>query len=944
MPYYINYPSMDVETYGLGEGPWHSFDAAVDNARALAPGSNEEVLYVVDESGRVLAVADRSGLLYTPKRWREKQVQEAKSKDVPTASDEQRIGEPKKNRMGSQEIRFKDKKSGSEHQVLNELPGANPKSGNTGGLKGAAIDAGFSPNNDSNRSLPDIHSESVTSTAAIAIVPAALGSDEKNKYDPLTPTKKKRKKIEERQRLLSSGENNIPLDDPSESRSINMSRHYISEEVQDHTGVSGDFMQSHNNMAGDLGQNSAQKNKGAQWEEVGESTSGSPDDGIQSSHNNMANDLGQNSAQKNKGGQWEEEGESTSVTADDGIQSNHGSNMAGDLGQNNAQKNKGGQWETQNGPPYGNMNEDWSLNNVAALIEGADFNIQQLFNEYARKADVLTMEDFSYVVDNYSETGITEGMWASLLANNQEFMFHEGSDHQGIFYVKELLNEMGPPRQSSGGEMNVGEAGMFPPDTEQQDQDEYSDAMGHQPGNDFDAGMQDPMQDTGMGTPGIPPAPQAPMGQGDPTGMTGMPSPMDNMAGAGGPMGTPAPPAQPAAPGQPAAPMAGMNATSDIQAILQSMMQVLPDMMQNMEGPGDLPTDAQGGEYDYNNPDSGFDDGAYEGGEEGYEDDMAGDEMAGECSYESVNRGGTISEMDSGKTSTPLPTAGDFGGGDNMSSSSGLPDDGEEEEEIEEGWIRETHESGFADGGEHAKANKNGIYTSDDTKNVGLRGEGNRDKTSKPFSNDTPEQMTYESTNGNGKDGITSEMGGMGDDLGQNDKQKNKGGSHETMSGGASTMKENVMRISHYAKQAINEFAKTLPEHGTYGLRFVVQCEGVKARQRQQLVEAVADIEELMQAYGTSVPRLDVHYYTPKKGVVKKQRIQFNSVRPRGPVVQEGKVIFRYPEVANDFADQVVTEGRACRTYNHNWGAAVAGKFNYGTAKKAFMAIPAING
>jgi hypothetical protein len=257
--------------------------------------------------------------------------------------------------------------------------------------------------------------------------------------------------------------------------------------------------------------------------------------------------------------------------------------------------------------------------------------------------------------------------------------------------------------------------------------------------------------------------------------------------------------------------------------------------------------------------------------------------------------------------------------------------------------IRETHENGMH--GSDPKPNKDGIMMGDDTTDSGLRGQGGgehgRDQSTKPFSNEVHGQATHNSTSAKATDGITDDMG-MTDKL--NAGQKNVGGSPQAMSGDASKLKENVMRLNRQTKQAISEFASRLPKNGTYAVKFVVFCEGVKARSRNQLAEALTDLEELIQSYGTGATSLQVQYHRPQGGIVKKQRIRFNesNLMARGPVVAEGKVLFRYPEVANDFADQVISEGRKCRVYRHNWGAAVAGRFNYNIAEHAFRNIPAI--
>ncbi len=219
---------------------------------------------------------------------------------------------------------------------------------------------------------------------------------------------------------------------------------------------------------------------------------------------------------------------------------------------------------------------------------------------------------------------------------------------------------------------------------------------------------------------------------------------------------------------------------------------------------------------------------------------------------------------------------------------------------------------------------------------------GDKTKSGLPsFINKIKDAETQESKSANPDDGITSEMGGMGKDLGQNDKVKNKGGQHEEFKGGNTKMEENVKRLATAAKRSIQETAGRLRNNDKYRLQFVLSCSGVKPRLHARLSEALVDTEELIQAYGPAAVVLESRFYGSNGKLVAKQAIKLPNIAQRDPIVSEGKVIFRFPEVANDFADQVVTEGAACRVVSHNWGAAVAGKFNWKTASKAFSKIPA---
>ena len=62
------------------------------------------------------------------------------------------------------------------------------------------------------------------------------------------------------------------------------------------------------------------------------------------------------------------------------------------------------------------------------------------------------------------------------------------------------------------------------------------------------------------------------------------------------------------------------------------------------------------------------------------------------------------------------------------------------------------------------------------------------------------------------------------------------------------------------------------------------------------------------------------------------------TIDPRGAVTSEGKVIFRYPKVANIIAEEWAAQGVTCKVKEHNWGAAVEGKISKQLIQSAFNA------
>jgi hypothetical protein len=239
--------------------------------------------------------------------------------------------------------------------------------------------------------------------------------------------------------------------------------------------------------------------------------------------------------------------------------------------------------------------------------------------------------------------------------------------------------------------------------------------------------------------------------------------------------------------------------------------------------------------------------------------------------------------------------------------------------------MREADEIGGMDG-RSVGADSHGYLKGDKTK----KGKGE-------LGSKIPSADTCNSTSGSASDGITCEVPGKQKPL--KPKMKNTGG-QAPLKGGSGTMKENILRLSHLAKQAITEGAKKIGRAGKYSIRFGVKAEGSSAT-FSTLTEALTVVEELLQAFGSKKVVLEALYYMPHhKPIVYRHRLPLATTKRRDPVTCEGKVLFKTTKIANAFADCVVSEGVACRVKNHNWGAAVVGPFGWPLAQKAFQMIP----
>ena len=724
--------------------------------------------------------------------------------------------------------------------------------------------------------------------------------------------------------------NELDPDDETqlESRGLQMAKP-IRETVQDHTGVSGDFMEPMGGKTDRLG--GSQKNTGHAYEQCYDSSSGSPDDGVQTRMKGE-NLLGQ--SQKNIGGSFEEFGQSKSTEPNDSFQDQLSGDMASDLGQNEKQKNKGGQHETFQGN-RNKMSEEWSLDNVVDIMEDEDVDLQQVFNAYAAQADLLCLEDFQQICDAYDvRTTIGENNFRTLINNNQDFMFYESDDNQGTFWIRGVIDEnigalggiaaraapaiAGAVGGAFGGEEEEVDECSIPEDgiplggeeEDEFDEDEFDESefdesdmlcgdedplgIGMEGDEEFGPEMGDDDADTDWGRAkraatefefggGVARSPRRPtMGRGQVgRGQVGR-GPIGRGPMGRGPMGR--------------GPFE--DALGDDNVIQESAVST-----------GDIagaPFDVQvGGKKPMGTSIAQGTDGARnrrsmmgpKGSEE--EDPKRPEEedpeaVPGRTQKESV-----------------CPRCG------HLLDSMGCPACD---------LLRETSEYGLLASG--ASADSDGRLTSDATK----KGQGK-------LSESIPGAETQESAGGGENFGCCSEVSGMGKDLGQNEKMKNTGGQAQ-FNGGGKKMQENVMRLARVAKSAIEESAKKIGRVGKYAMRFTVTCEGVKARRRKQLTEVLVDVEELMQAYGPAGVVLEAEFYQPQGKMLGKTRIPLADIARRTPIVSENKVLFRYTEVANDFADKIVLEGLTCRVKNHNWGTSVTGKFDWTVAKQAFRNIP----
>jgi hypothetical protein len=684
------------------------------------------------------------------------------------------------------------------------------------------------------------------------------------------------------------------IEAPVKLQEFKMARSRILENVQDYKGVKGDFMTGMGGRTDKLG--GKQKNTGAGIEKFGESTSGEACDGITT----KLKDLNLKTKQKNTGGGFETE-TIRNGTAEDCITSPIGT-MGSELGQNSMQKNKGGQFETLKGSKstMGGVAEEWSLGNIASIMEGDGVNLQSLFESYSKNASYVCLEDFQQLCNAHGvQTILSEQNLKSLMSASRKFMFYEGNDAGGRFWQPQPLSEM------------VGSGAVADAPVEEDDEIPMDDEASE--------GPEDLDQDN--------------IGQDDIGQGAVVPTDLDQ--------GTVEVDVEVGGPDDLADVFQAIGADFERAADLIAGHDESEETPEDEAAEGDLPFDDMTPGEEVGEP--GDEEEEAECTEEVCEDADIGDEG----SPESGNMMGQIGSAVKGKATSVamkgreedeknavdpskevIPSESRRRRGRSIKESRKCAHCGTALDEngcMLCDLLRESEGLGGMNG-EDAKANKDGYYTTDKTKS----GEGE-------LGTKIPPQETCESTSGAASDGITSEVPGKQTPL--KPKMKNTGG-QAAFKGGSGTMKENIIRLSRVAKEAVARGAVRVGRFGKYTVRFGVQCEG-SAQVFPALTDALAVVEELLQVSKSGRVVLEALYSMPHQNtILYRHRLPLAKTKRRDPITCEGKILFKTGKVANAFADRVVSEGVACRVKNHNWGAAVTGQFSWPVAQKAFQMLP----
>lgn len=157
----------------------------------------------------------------------------------------------------------------------------------------------------------------------------------------------------------------------------------------------------------------------------------------------------------------------------------------------------------------------------------------------------------------------------------------------------------------------------------------------------------------------------------------------------------------------------------------------------------------------------------------------------------------------------------------------------------------------------------------------------------------------------------------------------------------ANILKENAEKLAKRIKNSLREAAHGI--RGKHLVNFTVMVtegnEKNRTMTRRRLAEAIADVEEVLQFHSVDDVMLEAWFKNANGTIVMKKDIPLGLVAPRGPIVSEGKAIFRFRRNAEIFSESLGNAGYVCRVMPHNWGAAVSAPVTMETANRAFRSI-----
>lgn len=641
-----------------------------------------------------------------------------------------------------------------------------------------------------------------------------------------------------------------------------------------------------------------------------ESTHGEPTDGHQTElgHNwpNQPKNSGNGVAEPFEGNRWSDGGTLTGGSGQDEM-TNSGRKQS---------MPSSGPIKGTSGPQLGQPQESWSPSNIGALMESDGVDIQRLFDSYARQTEYVCLEDFQQLLLAYGcDAILNENSIVKLMADNRELVFHEGCDASGRYWVGVPLTEGKKPWEDD----NEEEDGEDDCETMEESRSRRARTL-----NEFQ--VRSP-EDEAMPYGGMGPGSRRPMGD---------PDFGDDMMG---------------------------DVTDDMGADSYDDMLGMSNQDDAMHGPG--PFDHGDTCPECGAPDTGEDScpecgmhlgageeagfGAYNDDwhavddniDHGFQSDLEKDDMWHDDDT-------WDDPMESVRSPKMMESLSNFLGS---------------AKNIVERNRRDFNNSAI---GEALQLSWNHYARNVDPRHAPSKARYSIQKLmeSYPTFNPLLENDAMDNVGGKGvaagkgsngssflaeKDNPgPDQMEEHGDPLGKKQKNTLDGtpvikGTEKGMSGtgnNAKSVKENVSRLAAHTKRRLMESAKGI--RGKYGVSFTVLVNenGGKNRtvRRTTLAEALVDVEEILQLHPHQNVALECYFYQ-NRTPIRKTNIPMIQIKKRGPIVSEGKALFRFKRTAESFADELVTEGATCRISRHNWGHSVSAKVNYKLANKAFIAI-----
>jgi hypothetical protein len=165
--------------------------------------------------------------------------------------------------------------------------------------------------------------------------------------------------------------------------------------------------------------------------------------------------------------------------------------------------------------------------------------------------------------------------------------------------------------------------------------------------------------------------------------------------------------------------------------------------------------------------------------------------------------------------------------------------------------------------------------------------------------------------------------------------------SESAIRGDKEIMRDNVDRLTRKIKSGLAESAKRVGQRAKVSFAVAVNEGGGTniTPVRNTLAESVADLEEILQLHNVDDVQFVATFKDAAGSVVLRQELPLATINSRGPVVAEGRAIFRFKRNAEQFAEACNKSGVSCKIMEHAWGSAVQAPINMKKARNIFEAI-----